>query len=286
LIFIIGLFSLFIGDAESLTGNVALIPIHGAISTGDGDIFDRSGTKSQTVVDWIDEAEEDEDIKAILLEINSPGGSPVATDEIASAVKKAKKPTVALIRETGASGAFWVATAADTVIANRMSVTGSIGVKSSYLEIAGLLDDYNVTYRRLVAGKYKDMRSRYRELTSEEQTMMQDVLDQLHTEFITAVSENRELEFADVKALSTGQIFLGRQAKEHGFVDLLGGRPESVEFLESMLNITVELKKYKEKATFADIFGATINNAAYTAGSGFADYMFATSLREDITFTS
>jgi len=286
LFLIIGLFSLFIGDTETLTGNVALIPISGVISTSDGGVFDKTGTKSQTIVDWIDDAEEDDSIKAILFEINSPGGSPVATDEIASAIKLAEKPTVALIRESGASGAFWAATAADTVFANRMSVTGSIGVKSSYLEIAGLLQDYNLTYRKLTAGKYKDMRSRYKELNPEEQKIIQDMLDNLHTEFITAVAENRDLEFDYVKKYSTGQVFLGKEAKELGFVDMLGGRKESIDFLESMLNITVELKKFKEKKGFGDIFSTAIHDAAYTAGSGFADNIFATALREDIVFTS
>ena len=286
ILLIIGIISLFIGDTETLAGNVALIPISGTIGTGDGSLLDRTGAKSQTIVDWIEDAEEDDDIKAILLEINSPGGSPVGTDEIAQAIRRAEKPTVALIRESGASGAFWIAMAADTVFANRMSVTGSIGVRSSYLEVADLIDDYNITYRKLVAGKYKDMRSRYKELTPEEQEIIQAMLDDLHNEFIGAIAEYRDLEFDHVKKYATGQVFLGKEAKELGFVDLIGGRKESVEFLEEMLNITVELKKFKEKGGFADLFGAAMNNAAYTAGQGFADNMFETATREDLIFIS
>ncbi len=286
LVLIIGMISLFVGDTDILDGNVALISISGAIGTGSGDFLDRTGTKSQSVVDWIEDAEEDDDIKALLFEINSPGGSPVATDEIAQAIKRAEKPTVAVIREAGASGAFWVATAADTVFANRMSVTGSIGVKSSYLEFADLIDEYNITYRRLVAGKYKDMRSRYKELTPAEQQIVQDMLDELHNVFIGTVAENRELEFEHVKKYSTGQVFLGSTAHELGFVDMLGGRKEAVEFLESMLNITVELKKFSEKKGFADVFGGVTQEAAYTAGQGFAEHIMATALQEDIVFIS
>ena len=86
--------------------------------------------------------EENKDIKAIVLEINSPGGSAVASDEIASAVKKSNKPTVAVIREAGASGGYWIASSTDHIIANRMSITGSIGVISSYLEFSGLIEKY------------------------------------------------------------------------------------------------------------------------------------------------
>ena len=172
-------------------GNVAVIPIEGLITTGE-ETFTQ-GVKSKTIVDLIEKAQKNDDIKAILLEINSPGGTPVATDEIASAVKEANKTTIAVIRETGASGAFWIATAADRIFANRMSITGSIGVQASRLEFAGLIADYNVTYRRLTAGRLKDAGSRFREMTPEEQQLFQTMLDKLHNEFIKAVAHNRNL---------------------------------------------------------------------------------------------
>src|SRR3989338_8536572 len=145
----VGIVSLFVGfDVESLSGNVALIPIDGVIigTEDSGFLFD-GVTSSPEAVEFIEKAEKNPSIKAIILEINSPGGSAVASEEIANAVKKVNKTTVAWVREAGASGAYWVASASDHIVASRMSVTGSIGVIASYLEFPGLLERYNVTYQ-------------------------------------------------------------------------------------------------------------------------------------------
>ena len=129
-IFIPVLFSLF---GHSRSGNVALIPLEGPIG-GSGGSFGSSSISSKEIVSFIEDADKNSEVKVLLLKIDSPGGSAVASDEIAVAVKKAKKPVVALIGEAGASGAYWIASATDHIIANRMSITGSIGVISSYLD--------------------------------------------------------------------------------------------------------------------------------------------------------
>jgi protease-4 len=231
-------------------GNIAVIPIEGLISTTEEGFT--AGVESQSIIKLIEEAQKNDRIKAILLEINSPGGTPVATDEISSAVKEANKTTVAVIRETGTSGAFWVATAADRVFANRMSVTGSIGVQASRLEFAGLISDYNITYRRLTAGRLKDAGSRLREMTPEEQELFQQILDKLHNEFIKAVAQNRNLPEDFVKSLATGFVYLGSEAKELGLIDELGGKKEALKYIEKTLNITAEPVEYREAKTLFD----------------------------------
>ena len=166
----VAVLSLFVStDVESLSGNVALIPIEGVIvGTDDGEFLFESVTSSLDTVELIEKADRNPNIKAIILEINSPGGSAVASEEIANAIKKTNKTTVAWIREIGTSGAYWVSSASDHIVANRVSITGSIGVIASYLEFPGLLDRYNITYQRLVSGKYKDIGSPYKEMTTEE----------------------------------------------------------------------------------------------------------------------
>ena len=171
------------------SGNVAVIPIEGVISTTSSTFM--AGVKSQSIVKRIKKANENDNIKAILLEINSPGGTPVATDEIAQAIKNVNKTTIAVIRESGASGAYWIATATDRIFANRMSVTGSIGVQASKLEFSGLIADYNITYRRLTAGRLKDAGSIWKTMTGEEEKLFQKLIDTLHNEFIKVVAENR-----------------------------------------------------------------------------------------------
>ncbi len=266
---------------ELATGNVAVIPIEGMIQTEDGSSF-MPGTKSETIVNLIDDALKNDKIKAILLEINSPGGTPVATDEIATAVKEANKTTVAVIRESGASGAFWIATAADKIFANRMSVTGSIGVQASRLEFTGLIADYNVTYRKLTAGRLKDAGSIYRNMTPEEQQLFQNILDKLHNEFIKTVAENRHLSEEHVRNLATGFVYLGSEAKELGLVDELGGKKEALKYIEKTLNITAEPVEYSEHKTFfQELTGLTSENF-YQIGRGLGS-VFSTETKVSFT---
>lgn len=258
--------SLFV-PSELETGNIAVIPIDGIITT-DGPTTWATGVKSTTIAELIEKAEGKNEIKAILLEINSPGGSPVATDEIAQAVKQAEKPIIAVIRENGASGAYWVATAADKIYANRMSVTGSIGVKASHLEFAGLIADYNITYRKLIAGKYKEAGSPFVEMTPEEEKMFQKLLDTLHNEFITAVSENRNMSKQKVTELANGFVYLGSEAKELGLVDELGTKEDALKYIEKQLNITAEPVTYKKKGTFFEELSSVSANNYYNIGRG------------------
>jgi protease-4 len=268
-IFILLIISFFGAPLELVDGNVALIPVNGKIISGeDSSSLIESGVQAQKIIDRIKDADEDESIKAIVIEINSPGGSPVASYEIAKAIKTAAKPTIALIREQGASGAFWAATAAQKVFANPMSVTGSIGVIGSYVELAGLLDRYNMTYRRLVSGQYKDALSRYKELTPEEAALFQQKLNKLHDYFITAVAENRKLSKQHVIEDANGFIMLGEEAKAKGYVDYLGGREEVKEYLKNTLGIEPKFREYSQKKGLFDAIGMTANTAAYFLGKG------------------
>jgi len=263
-LFILGIFGAAISEGFEV-GNVAVIPIEGMITREDSFV---KGANSQDIVEFIEEANEDSSIEAILLDINSPGGTPVATDEIAQAVKAANKTVVAVISETGASGAFWIATAADRIFANPMSVTGSIGVQASRLEFGGLLADYNVTYRRLIAGKYKDTGSLWREMTPDEQQMYQQLLDKLHSRFIKTVAENRNLNEQKVRSLATGFVFLGSEAKELGLIDELGGKKEALEYLEKKLNITAEPVEYERPLTFFEELSGVTSQSFYNMGRG------------------
>ncbi len=260
--------SIFLPSGGVVLGNVAVVPIKGVLTTGENrDFLEDTGTDSAKIIDWIKEADKNSKIKAILLEIDSPGGSPVATEEIATAVKNANKTVVAVIRETGASGAYWIASTADYVFASKMSMTGSIGVTGSRLEFAGLLKDYNVTYRRLVAGQYKDAGTRWKEMTLEEEALFQKMLDEVHEEFINAVAENRKLPVEKVKELAHGFVFTGKQAKENGLVDAIGSKDDAVKYIEQQLNITAQLHEYKPKKTFfQELAGISSQNIGYGIG--------------------
>lgn len=262
-----GISSLLVDSSRA--GNVALIKVDGPIAVGASSAFEKVAS-SNDIVKLIKEADDNPSVKALIIDINSPGGSAVASDEIGRAIKEANKTTIAVIREVGASGGYWVASSADYIIANRMSITGSIGVIGSYLEFAGFLDQYNVTYQRLVSGKYKDAGSPFKELSDEEEGLIQDILDEIHNDFITTVAENRDLPYDDVKEMATGMVFTGKNAKDLGLVDELGGIEEAKDYLNRTLNITPSIVEYKKPATFGDLLSKILSEQSYAVGQGIA----------------
>ena len=257
--------SLFMDSGNA--GNVAMIKVEGPIMVSSDSPFSEQASSSD-IIGFIEDADNNPAIKAIIIDVNSPGGSAVASDEIASAIRKANKTTVSVIREVGASGGYWVASAADHVIANRMSVTGSIGVLGSYLEFSGFLDRYNVTYQRLVSGKYKDIGTPLKELTGEERSLIQDVLDEIHEDFILAVSENRNLNPEDVRKIADGMLFTGKRAKDLGLVDELGGIEEAKLYLNRTLNITPLIREYEKEPTFMELLFQAISEQSFSVGQG------------------
>lgn len=258
----------------SKLGNVAVIPLDGPIMVGSGHILSGEAVVSSSdITSFIHEAEQNQKIKAIIIVINSPGGSAVASDEIAAAIKKAEKPVVALIREVGASGGYWVASAADYVVANRMSITGSIGVISSYLEFSGLLNDYNVTYQRMIAGKYKDMGTPFKELAADERTILQGKLNLIHNFFIEGVAENRGLELSTVRTMATGEFYLGIEALKLGLVDELGDMTTVEEYLRTNYNLdSIEPVVYQRERGFFELLAGVIADFSFDVGRGFASW--------------
>ncbi len=268
------LFSLFDG---SKIGNIALIPITGPITVTGGTSLGSATVSSEKIVEFIEEADKNKQIKIIVLEINSPGGSAVASDEIATAVKKAEKPVIALIREVGASGGYWVASAADYIVANRMSITGSIGVISSYLEFSQLMEDYGVGYERLVAGKYKDLGTPLKKLEEDEKTILQNKLDKIHQYFIEEIAANRKLDIAAVEKLATGEFFLGVEAYNFGLVDELGDKKTAEEYLKKKYAITKpDYVIYEQETSLLDLFAGVFSDFFFQIGEGFGSTVIKT----------
>ena len=224
---------------EKLTDKIAVIPINGLIASGSTKVpFQKTGADPKSIIGYIEDANEDRSIKGILLDINSPGGTVVASRQIADAVKKSEKPVVAFINEIGTSGGYWIASASDKIIADPLSITGSIGVIAAYLEFSELFEKYGVTYESLKSGKYKDIASPFKRLTEEERNVLQKKLDIIHERFIEAVAENRKLSKESVKELATGIYFLGEEAKDLGLIDILGSKELAININTELANVT------------------------------------------------
>lgn len=192
-------------------------------------------TSSDEVLEYLNEARDNEDIKAILIDIESGGGEPVPSEEIAMGIVQSGKPSVAWIRQVGASGAYWIASAAGTIVASANSDVGSIGITMSYLDNVTQNEQEGRAFNSLSVGKYKDAGNPDRPLTEEEVDLFRRDLAIIHENFIKTVSINRSLPIEQVTAIADGSSMLGGMAKEKGLIDIIGGQKEAYETLATQI---------------------------------------------------
>lgn len=219
--------------------SVAGIVLHGELATyapwdGTAELLDEVSA-SEDITYYIDLAESTEDVRAILLEIDSYGGSPVAAQEIEKALKNATKPTVVQIREAGLSAAYWVATGADTIFASEFSDVGSIGVTQSYVDESKLNELQGYTYNQLSTGEFKDILDPQKPLTDEERDLLERDIQIIYNAFINTVAQNRGLDVDKVRQLADGSSMLGQMALENGLIDRIGGFDEVEEHLTQLV---------------------------------------------------
>lgn len=181
-------------------------------------------TDSGPVIEKLNKLKNDADVKAIVLRIDSPGGSVAPSQEIYEELIKLreKKTIVASFGSVAASGGYYIASAAHKIIANPGSITGSIGVIIEFVNIEDLIGKIGLKSVVIKSGKYKDILSPTREIESAERGLIQGVIDSIHSQFIDAVALGRGIEREKIVAIADGRIFSGEQAKELGLVDELG----------------------------------------------------------------
>ena len=198
---------------------VAVIDIVGVIS------------RTDTVIDQIHQYRDDQTVKAIVLRINSPGGSVAPVQEIYSELRKLEKPIVASMGSTAASGGYYIAAIADEILANPGTLTGSIGVIMQFTKLKGLYEKIGLEQQVIKSGKFKDTGSSMRDMTDEERTLLQATLDDVHNQFIDAVFEGRQAHLTreEIVTLADGRVFSGQQAFGHKMVDQLGNLPDAIE---------------------------------------------------------
>ena len=220
--------------------NVAYIKLQGELFTylpGDAsstDAFDQ--TASDDVTQSIRDASADPSIKAVILAIDSPGGDPVAGEEIESTLRDVKKPTVALIRSEGDSAAYMSASGADTIFASDFSDVGDIGITESYTDQAKQDVAEGITFNQLSIGKYKDMFDTDKPLTPDEKALVMSNLQVDYQHFIQTVATNRHMSVAKVTALADGSSLGGEAAVQAGLIDKIGNVDDVRTYLTQQLN--------------------------------------------------
>jgi protease-4 len=210
-----------LGDA------VAVIRLDGTISSAPGDALTVQGITPGRVAALLKQAA-DPAIKAVVVSVNSPGGSVVASDEIYHALVKFDKPVVIWMGEMAASGGYYISCGGDYVFAHPDTLTGSIGVISQFLNAEELMQKVGVDAVVITSGPRKDIGSPFREMTEEEQALWKGIIDEIYGGFVELVAQARDLPVEQVRELADGSVYTGRQALELGLVDGVGTLDDAI----------------------------------------------------------
>lgn len=227
------MFFIFSSFSNVLVGQcVAVVDINNEL-TIEGvppSLFDPGLPSSEEIAYAIKDLDSREDVGAVVLVMNSPGGSVVATREIYDSVNGLDKPSVAYFREVAASGAYYVATGTDYIVSDPDALTGSIGVVATMAQMSGLLEKIGVNVTTVKSGEYKDIGSPFRNASEREIAIMQGVVDEIYQEFRSVILVNRKgrLDLEKFDEVSDGRILTGRQAKKVGLVDELGNKEDAI----------------------------------------------------------
>lgn len=215
----------------TVSERVAVINIEGTIVSGadsnDNFFSQTNGVTSGSIMRQIREAANDDSVKALLLRIDSGGGSATAAEEVGRELKrfkeKTKKPIIAAMGNTGASAAYWIAVcSSDKVYANATTLTGSIGVYMPYMNTEELFKKIGISSSKIKSGPYKDIMTSDRAMTPEEQAILQNIVNEIYNEFVATVAAGRKMEESKVRVLADGRVYTGLQAKNLGLVDEIG----------------------------------------------------------------
>jgi protease-4 len=210
---------------------VALIYATGMIMPGkstSGGLMGETTMGSDTVVKQLREAEKDKTVKAIVLRVDSPGGSALASDLIWREVVRIEKPIVASMSDVAASGGYYISVGCDKVFAEPGTITGSIGVVGGKLALGGLLEKVGLTTDTVTVGKNATILSPYKPFSDEEKAAMRRLMEDTYRQFVSKTAQGRKMDVADVEKLAGGRVYTGRQAKKNGLVDELGTLDDAI----------------------------------------------------------
>lgn len=241
---------------------VAVIDVAGEISSGEAsDLFGTTnGAASGPIVRAIQAAATDPDVKAILLRIDSPGGSVMGSDEIYHTLRQSGKPVIAQMRSLAASGGYYVAMAADHIVAHPDSLTGSIGVISEFTNYEGLYEKLGIRSTIVKSGENKDFGSPSVPFTADDKKLWQTVIDEAYDNFVRIIAERRTLPLDRVRELADGRIYTGRQAAALKLVDALGYYEDALGEAAKRGGIDGEPRviRYQRRSTWADLLAQSL----------------------------
>ncbi len=259
---------------------VGIVKVYGPIQTEtERNIFDLPIGGADYVIKRFEKLRKNDKVKAIVLRVNSPGGTVGASQEILEQVVKARedgKKVVVSMGDMAASGGYYISCKADKIFANPGTITGSIGVFIGGLDLTGLGEKIGVGMNVIKSGKYKDVLNPWREMTEEERTLLQETVDSVYDQFLNAVAEGRGIPKEELRAFADGRIMTGAEAMEYNLVDELGSFKDAVKAAYQMAGLEGEPyiveDKLSDLETFFEFFNISTSKKPATA----SDFLFGT----------
>jgi protease-4 len=214
---------------------IAIVDVEGVIVPGEApppspfSVGPTGVAYSQTVIDHLQRAKADENVKAIVLRVDSPGGSVFASDEIYQELKEVDKPIITAMGNVAASGGYFVAAPTDEIWASPLTLTCSVGAVMRFFNLEQFSEEYGVTAITISSGQFKDTGNPFREFTEEDRAILQSMVDEAYDAFVGVVAEGRGMTDEQVREIADGRICTGRQAQAMGLVDKLGYLPAVID---------------------------------------------------------
>ncbi len=249
-----------IGDA------VAIVRVEGAIVPGESPpptLFETGAgmAYSKTIIDQLKRADANSSVKAVVLAVDSPGGSVFASDEIALQIKAMEKPVIASMGSLAASGGYYVSAPTDEIWASPHTLTCSIGVISQFLNVEGFAKEWGITAVTVKSGQFKDTGNPFREFTEADRTLWQNLIDEAYAAFVKIVADGRGMTEEQVRTVADGRICSGQQARAMGLVDNLGYEQDAIDRAAELGGISGEPRviEYGTEPTLFESLGASFN---------------------------
>ena len=258
---------------------IGLINISGIIQTGGegASWFGPGAPGSRAIMEQVREAAKDKTVKAVILRINSPGGSAAASQEIFKEVLKlrdeAKKPVIVSMADVAASGGYYIASAATTIVANPSTMTGSIGVITQSINWTGLANKYGVEDETFTSGPYKDTMNPFRHMREDERQLMREMIKEVYGQFVKDVARARKMDEKELRKLADGRVYLGSQAKKLKLIDEIGNFHDAVKIAAKAAGIEGE-PKLKEFGRVHGLYG-WLNELTRSRGHNWPGSFFA-----------